>query len=438
MNSYQKIMQHSNYYYNEGLERAKVHSISSAIESLEKSLHYNKNNVEARNLLGLCYYEIGESVAALREWVISENIKQENNLATKYIKDIQPDMARTGKLNQCVKKYNQALAYCHSDSEDLAVIQLKKVISMNPKFLRAHLLLALLYIHMEQYSHAKDVLRRAARIDSNNTMLLRYTKEVNEQLANSDSRKNKKKNISDDSVAYVSGNDTIIRPAYFRDNTTISTIVNIIFGLVVGFLISFFLVVPGVKRQASSDSAAKLREANNTISTKNVTIKTYQAQIEELTDELQEARNNSSESESTVAFYKELLEAYVAYGNRDYVTAGEALAKIDEKAITKDFKKTYKLLKEQVNARYLAELYKEGSNAYNQGSYDKATEAFEKIMKIDEDFKDGNTLYYCAQAYRKLGENQKAIVLYQKVVERYPDTYRASSAQAFINQLSNN
>ena len=147
MNSYQKIIQLSKHYYNEGLERAQVHNLSGAIESLETSLRYYKGNIDARNLLGLVYYETGEWVKALREWVISVNLKPEENLAKEYVNNLRPEMNRSGRVNQSIKKYNQSLIYARNGSDDLAIIQLKKIISVSPNFLRAHQLLALIYIH---------------------------------------------------------------------------------------------------------------------------------------------------------------------------------------------------------------------------------------------------------------------------------------------------
>ena len=68
---YKRIIYISNRFYNDGLERAGVRDLTGAITSLRQSLKFDKNNVEARNLLGLVYFETGEVVAALSEWVIS-------------------------------------------------------------------------------------------------------------------------------------------------------------------------------------------------------------------------------------------------------------------------------------------------------------------------------------------------------------------------------
>ncbi len=67
-----KIQAVSNRLYNDGLAKAKVRNLSGAIDDLKLSLRYNKMNMDARNLLGLVYFEMGEAVDALSEWVISK------------------------------------------------------------------------------------------------------------------------------------------------------------------------------------------------------------------------------------------------------------------------------------------------------------------------------------------------------------------------------
>ena len=146
MNCYKKIIQFSNYFYNEGLEKAKVRDLTGAIECLCKSLRFFKGNIKARNLLGLVYFEVGETVQALREWVISVNFQNDENIAKYYIEQLQDDHGYMANVNQTVKKYNQAIQYANNGNEDLAIIQLKKVVGLNPNFVKAFQLLALLYM----------------------------------------------------------------------------------------------------------------------------------------------------------------------------------------------------------------------------------------------------------------------------------------------------
>ena len=147
---YKKLVSLSNVFYNQGLEKAAVRDLTGAIESLHTSLKLDKNNINARNLLGLVYYETGEVVAALSEWVISKNLQPSDNIADDYMDMVRNSPSKLEDINQTIKKFNIALNYCHQDSLDLAVIQLKKVLSLNPGFIKAHLLLALLYLHFYQ------------------------------------------------------------------------------------------------------------------------------------------------------------------------------------------------------------------------------------------------------------------------------------------------
>lgn len=80
----------------------------------------------ARNLLGLVYFETGEVVAALSEWVISKNMQPENNIAADYINRLQKNANRLDTINMSIKKYNQCLEYCKRGSIDMARCSLEK------------------------------------------------------------------------------------------------------------------------------------------------------------------------------------------------------------------------------------------------------------------------------------------------------------------------
>ena len=122
----QKILYQSNYWYNDGLKRAKIRDLSGAISSLKKSLQFNRDNIAARNLLGLVYYGRGEIGEALVEWILSKNLKSHDNIANYYIQKLQENPAELEAMNQAIQKYNQSLSYCRQNGEDLAIIQLKK------------------------------------------------------------------------------------------------------------------------------------------------------------------------------------------------------------------------------------------------------------------------------------------------------------------------
>ncbi len=426
---YKKILMASNSFYNEGLERAGVRNLSGAVESLKKSLQLNKMNMNARNLLGLVYFEMGETVAALSEWVISKNYHSRNNIAGQYLSEIQNNPSKLDTINQTIKKYNQALLYCRQGSRDLAVIQLKKVLSLNPKLVRGHQLLALLYIQDGKYEQAKKVLRNAGKIDENNTTTLRYLKEVNRKLRETSPKKQKK----DDLISYQSGNETIIMPAHFKDNSAIQTVLNIVIGIVLGVAISMFLLLPNIKQQAKSDANTALKAANDTISTKEQTISSLENQVDDLTKQVEEAEEASKGVETKLTSYEQLLSAYASFAADDLNAAGTALEKINTDDLSDRAKAIYDDVNAKVNEKYLASMYQEGYRAYTKGDYTTAIEKLGKVVEMDETYQDGNALYYLAQSYRRADDMQQAVIYYQKVLEQYPGTERARVAQSYVN-----
>ena len=82
MDTLQKIQLAANSFYNRGLELAKERDLSGAAGYLKRALELNKYHTDARNLLGLIFYEMGETSDALVQWVISVNLQPEENRAS--------------------------------------------------------------------------------------------------------------------------------------------------------------------------------------------------------------------------------------------------------------------------------------------------------------------------------------------------------------------
>jgi len=427
--TYKRIMRASNACYNDALAKAEVRDLSGAAESLRTSLKFNKLNTDARNLLGLIYFEMGEVVEALTEWVISKNYQPGDNRAGHYLDEVQNNRASLESINQTIKKYNQALLYCKQDSRDLAIIQLKKVVALNPKLVRGHQLLALLYIQEGKYELAKKALRNAGKIDSNNTITLRYLKEVNSKMRESNPKKNKNEEL----ISYRSGNETIIQPKYLKDNSAVGTIVNMVIGIVIGVAITWFLLVPGVRRQVQNEAKAEVLAANDTISSKNQNISSLEAQVDELTKQVSAAKGDEESAKNQISSYDQLVQAYAAYSEENIEAAGTALGNVNEEYLSDEAKLIYDTINAKVNAEYITALYQEGYSAYNAQNFEEAIPKLEKVVELDETFEDGYAIYYLAQALRKNNDLETAKTYYQKIVELYPGTERAANAQNYLN-----
>lgn len=441
---YKRIVRVSNMYYNEGLEKAGVRDLTGAMTSLRQSLKFNKNNVEARNLLGLVYFEVGEVVAALSEWVISKNLRPQKNIADDYIEMIQSNASRLDVINQTIKKYNQALIYCIQDSKDLAIIQLKKVLSLNPKFIRAHQLLALLYIDSEQWERAAKELEKCLRIDNNNTLTLRYKKEVDGMLITDEPGKTSGKRKNDKAVRYQSDNEIIIQPLNVKEqkSTGLSTLFNVGIGLVLGIAAMFFLILPASVTAEREKAQTEVRSIGEQLDIKTAALATLQQQIDDLTLDNQRLHNELDAyvgTDGTLKTIDSLLKCASQYlETKDAQETADLLNEIADNVnldeVSGDFKYLYDILLKQIGPEMSGIYFTTGKTAYDDGDFKVAIDNLE--LAVNYDAANGDALFMLANAYRQSDKKTEAIETYEKVIELLPNSNRARRSQDYINDLS--
>ena len=245
----------SRQYYNQGLEKASVRDLSGAINCLKQSLMYNKHNIQARNLLGLVYFETGEVVAALSEWVISKNLQPSRNLASEYINKLQANSNKLEAINETIRKYNDALNLCREGHEDMAAIRLKKILAQNPKLIKGYHLLALIQMKEGEYNKARRTLKRAARIDKTNTTTLRFLSEIDEQTGVSTRLERQKKRRfgskgAEEKEAASISRDMVIPTAPYKERSRVSLFFTLVAGFAAGllafYLLFFFSTIPTI------------------------------------------------------------------------------------------------------------------------------------------------------------------------------------------------
>lgn len=433
-----RIIRISNLLYNEGLEKATVRDLSGAIVCLKRSLKFNKENVDARNLLGLVYFETGEVVSALSEWVISKNMNVPGNAADFYISKLQSNKNKLDTINQTIRKYNQALTYCRQDNDDMAVIQLKKVLAQNPKFIKAYHLLSLLYLKQQEYEKARKLLRKAAYIDTTNTKTLRYLQEVEAATGISTSLdvKRKKKyakekvNKLTGTTTYMNGNEMIIQPATFRDSSAVATFLNIFLGLILGGAIIYFLVVPGTKQSINESANKQVTDANSKMAAEVARVQGLEQEIEDYKDQIQEAENTMDEADQKAESYEEILSAAKLYVDGDQTGVAEALTNVDESSMTGTGKELYDALKEAVGDAVYQAARNAADTAYVQKDYDTAIENYQKALEAKED--DYEAMLYLGFSYFGKGDTANSNKIFKEIVQKYPA--QAASVQSYITE----
>ncbi len=429
----------SGMYYNQGLEKAQVRDLSGAIDQLRRSLKFNKMNIQARNLLGLVYFETGEVVAALSEWVISKNMQPEENMATNFIERLRKDSGRLDAINSTIKKYNAALRNCQSGNEDVALIQLKKLLTQNPKLIKGYHLLSLLYIKDGEYEKARRLLRKAVRIDRTNTTTLRFLREIDEVTGVQTPiegkapfwQKNPKETPEPESEEEVRKEKVAPTQTAARDTSVTVNIFNIVLGAIIGAAAIWFLFMPARTAAIREEANRRVSEYSSAMALHDTTIENLNAQIKVSEDTVDDARQRIEKSQTKTENYENLLKAVNAAANGSIDRASNAYAVVDKENLSVDGVQVYDRVLEQIDELIFQKFKYEGIEAFNNNKFDTAIEKFEAARQIRDD--DYDVLVYEAHAFRLKNDPGNADALYTLIIQRYPNTQRAVDADYLLS-----
>ena len=434
-----RIIMASNYHYNQGLSKAKIRDLSGAITSLQMSLKYNKHNTGARNLLGLVYFQMGETVSALGEWIISVHFQSRGNIAKNYIKKVQNNPGQLQVINNTIQNYNMALRYLEEGNGDLAIIELKKVVNLNPNYIRAYQLLGLLYIQHKQYAAARKILGRALKLDRNNITTVRY---MNELMGYTHQRR-KSREVEQQKAGLVQIKDpnpiVIERTAasYNDFNTSTLSFVNILIGIIIGAAVVGLLAVPSIKKTKASEYNAAVVEYSGQISERNKQIATLQNQLDTLTNENDKMKNNMDSVDSLADSgenEERLIQAMKAYLDNDFVTAGTVLADVNKSLLDgQDAQSVYEFLLSKTKDTVENQIYEQAHIYYDDKDYMNAVTYFNKVLNLNPD--SAEAWSYMGRSYQSLTDFEEARNCYRTIIEHYGDSEYVDEAQSYLDQI---
>ncbi len=440
-----KAFNTSNYYYNLGLDRARIRDLSGAEEVLLLSLKYNKANIHARNLLGLIYYETGEWVLALSHWVISTNYNPEKkNMAHAYVKYMQSNASRLEANGQLASKYNQALSHAASGSKDLAFMQLKKLISSNPRFVKGYLLLALLYIREEEFDRARKALKRVLKIDRFNPFAIRYLREIDipEEYDDDDdmevdyARELASEVQKPDLGDIIEGKDLDekLEPAslqigHYRDaNIAKFTLVYVFVGLILGIVTMVFLIIP-TRENAVRDEYKDIKLTfSDEIAKKNSQISDLESELvsaNKIAEDLNKQLAAVKEADTGVTVYEKLFAAQELLDADKVEEAIWTLENITRDSFTIEAaKKMYTTIMEAGKGDIFDSIYDEGKQAYDDMDYAKAIKYLKIATGIDSTAVEA--WYYLGKSYEASGEIEAAQKVKDYINNNFPDSQYAA------------
>ena len=381
-------------YYNAGYKAAKHRDLTLAEKYLRKSVLANKYATDARNLLGLVYYETGRVGEALKEWIISASLQKEDNNAATYIKMVQEHPKKLEQYNEAIRLYNASLEYLKQKNTDMAMIRLKKAVSLNPKFVRARVMLGLSFMYDKQYYKANENIKKALKIDQGDKEALKYYYELSAEDT---------KSCEPYQKGFVpeqnKGKTKTINPNTILDRQALLTRSVLYFGLgvIVVVIVYTFLIIPP-RVQTYKDQMADMSEMQQTMQKKiNELTAKYEEQVAELETAKSELESEVSNYESQVGLLTQkerLASAQHLKNERNYIEAADKLYNVAATKLDEADQATLKAIKEEVYPRANELLYNEGINNYNKAEYIEAIAKLEKILLFEPEEKMARKAIY--------------------------------------------
>ena len=428
-----ELRQISNRFYNLAIDRAMERDLYGATLLLKKALSFNAKNTNARNLLGLIFYEEGAITEGIVQWLVSRDLfKSELNPANEYLKKVQDD-PDTEKCFKSVKIYNQAIDDLDPvyNRTDLAMLKLNKAIELNDHNVKAMFLLSILYLQIKDHIKAGSYLLRCQKIDNGNKFINEHMNYVLKNTKKSEVKEKKIEKIY--SFKKLESDDAILPRKYIKLSEN-QKVIFILIGIIIGALSYALLISPHGSSTSSLASENQVIRYAELVNDQNKIIRDITIENNQLKNDYEDAsvklRAYEEQNKLFTSQYETLNSIITDFDNGYISRAARNYVELDKDAITDESLVT--LLNqarsriEGIGAKRLCEL---GTESWNAGNKTAAISYYQLSLSINPD--DPETMFLLARLYQNLERNKEANEIFDKIIAQHPQSnYARRSREA--------
>lgn len=430
---YDKVHMMAARLYNEGLAKAQGRCLSGAIDSLTMCIRLQKDHIDALNLMGLIYWEIGEIGQAIKHWVASLSYQEKDNLANEYLETVQSQPSLLTRYSDTMILFNKSLEYIAQGSGDIAIISLRKAIAQNPNYLEAKALVSLYYITKKQEDKAARLLAEMLEISKDHRGANLYWDNLSPEFKN---KKEEAQKTAMPKVTKMQPMSQRVANAMIEPKSLQGNIIAFVIGAICMLGVYMILINPS----QTSDLQAQINAAQAKGTQLQVKMETMVNEHGETIKNLEEEKAALEKSNATLkqeqTIQEQMLELQDSKNlstENQWLEAADKLSNINRDSLGEARKVQFDELMEEVYPKAADQLYKEGYKEYQSKNYIKAIELLEKsyIYAKEQRFSD-NALYFIGRSYEAQDNMQQANQYYQSTIDNYPRTDGASSARRRI------
>lgn len=353
-------------------------------------------------------------------------------------------------VRNSVYLYNKAIEDLRSDSEDMAIIKLRKAIALNPHFNEALNLLGVCYAFVGEKEKAAEAFNKVIRSESNSVYALSFMQRnklldiitpeegterpaVNLQQPGEPLKRVRKKK-KEKSPKPARRERPLFDPN--RNRRIVRNIARYAAGFLCGLLIGVFIyfMLPKPEPVPLQPSEDEIEEAVN--EAKRIFDQQYAALEARYETALREKEDAVKETD----YYKAVIRLYEVesmIGSKDYEGAADMLMLMKTIEFREADKEKFDSLYEKVMPLAAKSAYDKGYREYNSKKYEEALKSFEKVRIYDPNNSNmAATLYYMGRCHQLLKDSRSAIEVYQELVDNYPPSWYTRNAKQRISELT--
>jgi tetratricopeptide (TPR) repeat protein len=324
--------------------------------------------------------------------------------------------------------YNKALENLRLDSEDIAIIELKKAISMNPHFHEAMNLLGICYSYIKDNTKAIEMFEKVVVAENNSIIALKYLNLItsNEVSTSSTEKKKKRtrtpaKNDSNELETPVSFFKSLLDIKRSGKNDILRYALIFIAGMLLMFVINA-VVLSGKGEKPATDSIKQLSAADNI----------FEKKYNDLNMDFNKLQNELIAANSELSYDKNVIklsDIEKSISNKKYEDAADSLIVLKD-FVFKDADKTrFDTLYSDTMAKAAPAIFTEGINLMAENKFQDALNKLNKIQVYKNDWtRLDNVFYDIGTCYSELNDIQNAVLSYRRVINEYPKSRFASWA----------
>lgn len=342
-----------------------------------------------------------------------------------------------------INLYNKALENIRQSSEDIAIIELKKAISMNTNFHEAMNLLGVCYIFTKEFSKAAEILEKVASAEKNGVKAQNYlniinsgnTQEFDNMGGSIPSGISKQDNLKIKSAFKSVSSHLMIGEKEERNNGILLKLASaFVAGIVVMFILSFlFKTVP-----EDVDVTGRLDEAPTTSQQEIDEI--MEQKVKELEDMNRNLESQLAKSISELDYFKNisrLSEVENLNAAKKYEAAADILVAMKSINFKEEDKIKYDKLYGSIAPKAAWTVFSEGNNLSLNKKYQEAVVKLSKVPVYGNDWSYMDATYYrLGVSYKGLNQTQKALEVFNKLVAEFPDSQFSQYAKYRIKELT--